>query len=124
MTTFIVDNFERRRAHLAKRFVLMHSKGGLHPHLFVRFAQIEVPILTMKYFILFLIYLPLFSRVKGCVMDADDGQLLPGGNKWDQQGFIFEGEGGNGKTPTMMKVRGKFLQLMLPRPLNDSLHRG
>ena len=49
-------------------------------------------------------------------MDADDGQLLPSGNKGDQQGLILEGEGGNGGTPTMMKVRGKFSKLYAAMP--------
>ncbi len=84
--------------------------------MFVGVAQIKVLILTMNYFILLWIYLPLFSRSKGCVMDADDGQLLPSGNKGDQQGLILEGEGGNGRTPTMMKVRGKFLKLYAAKP--------
>ena len=96
----------------------MHSKGRpiLFTHLFVHIDQIKVLILTMMYFILFWIYLPLFSRSKGCVMDADDGQLLPSGNKGDQQGLILKGEGGNGGTPTMMKVREKFSKLYAATP--------
>jgi hypothetical protein len=49
-------------------------------------------------------------------MDADDGQLLPSGNKGDQQGLILEGEGGNGGISTMMKVRGKFSKLYAATP--------
>ncbi len=48
-----------------------------------------------------------------------NGQLLPSGNKGDQQGLILEGEGSNEGTPTMMKVRGKFSKLYKLRPLND-----
>jgi len=49
-------------------------------------------------------------------MDADDCQLLPSGNKGDQHGLILEGEGGNGGTPTMMKVRVKFSRLYAATP--------
>jgi len=44
-------------------------------------------------------------------MDADDSQLLPSAEEGGQQGLILEGEGGNGGTPTMMKVRVKFSKL-------------
>ena len=49
-------------------------------------------------------------------MDADDGKILPSGNKGDQQGLILKGEGGNGGTPTMMKVREKFSKLYAATP--------
>ena len=49
-------------------------------------------------------------------MDADPGQLLPSANKGGQQGLILEGEGGNGGTPMMIKVRGKFWKLYAPTP--------
>ncbi len=45
-----------------------------------------------------------------------NGQLLPSGNKGDQQGLILEGEGSNEGTPTMMNVRGKFSKLYAATP--------